>query len=103
MPAPVTATVCAKVRAYGGSVQNALATLPTVRRVIRLHVRVTAGYADIETLRRAVTEFEADLISEDYAENVTYEVAVPEDAADRFISAIVDRTAGRAIVDDKTE
>jgi uncharacterized YigZ family protein len=87
------------VKAYGGSVQHALATLPTVRKVMRIELRISAGYADIETLRRTLQEYDADVIDEMYAENVTYVAAVPNDAVDRFTRAMADRTAGRAVVE----
>ena len=87
------------VKAYGGSVQEALASLPTVRKVVRVAMRIIAGYADVETLRRTLKEYEADVINETYGENVIYVTAVPIDVADRFTVAIADRTAGRAIVE----
>jgi uncharacterized YigZ family protein len=86
------------VKAYGGSVQHALASLPTARRVIRVSMVVTAGYADIETLRRTLQEFDAELVNETYGETVIYEVAVPMDNVNRFSSALTDRTAARVSV-----
>lgn len=87
------------VKAYSGSVQHALASLPTIRKVVRIQMRITAGYADVETLRRTLKEYEAEVIDETYEENVIYITAVPIDAADRFTVAIADRTAGRAVVE----
>jgi uncharacterized YigZ family protein len=87
------------VKAYSGSVQHALATLPTVPKVVRITMRIVAGYADVETLRRTLKEYDADVIDETYAENVTYITAVPIDVAERFAMAIADRTAGRVIAD----
>ena len=84
------------VKAYGGSVQQALATLPTIRKVERVHVVIDAEYADVDTLRRALAEFDAELLAESYGERVRYEAAVPRDAFDRFTEMIVNRTAGRA-------
>jgi uncharacterized YigZ family protein len=90
------------VKAYGGSVQHALATLPTVRKVTRVELRISAGYADVETLRRTLHEYDADVIDETYAEDVTYLAAVPIDGVDQFTVAIEDRTAGRAVVEKVT-
>jgi uncharacterized YigZ family protein len=38
------------VKAYSGSVQHALASLPATRKVVRIQMRITAGYADVETM-----------------------------------------------------
>lgn len=84
------------VKAYGGSVQHALASLPTILQVERVLMRITASYADVDTLKRTLQEFGADLVYEDYGEAVIYEVAVPVHNAGAFGTAVVDRTAGRA-------
>jgi uncharacterized YigZ family protein len=84
------------VKAYGGCVQHALATLPTIRKVERVHVVIEAEYADVDTLRRALGEFDAELLAENYGERVRYETAVPRAAVDRFTRTLVNRTAGRA-------
>lgn len=86
------------VKAYGGSVSHALATLPTILRVDRITTYVAVGYGDVETLRRVLNEFGADLVAESYAENVNYEAAVPAYALDDFCAAVTERTAGRAII-----
>jgi uncharacterized YigZ family protein len=88
------------VKAYSGSVQHALSSLPTIRKVVRIDMRITAGYADVEMLRRTLNEYAADVIVETYAENVIYITAVPADVANRFTLALADRTAGRAVVEE---
>jgi uncharacterized YigZ family protein len=86
------------VKAYGGAVQQALASLPTRQRVLRTTVTIDVTYADIDALRRALDEFGAELLSEKYDERVRYEAAVPLDVLDSFTSSIINRTAGRAVV-----
>ena len=83
------------VRAYGGSVQNALATLPTVLRVERVTLSVSIGYGDVELLRRALSENDADVIEENYGEAVVYSVAVPKSRCSSLERALTDGTAGR--------
>lgn len=89
------------VKAYGGAIQNALATLPVTRRVERSMLEVSVTYADVDSLRRAIQECEGELISERYAERVLYEVAVPVDSLERFSGLVRDRTAGRAMIHDR--
>lgn len=88
------------VKAYGGAVQNTLATLSATRRVERSRLEVSVTYADVDSLRRAIQECEGELISEHYAEQVLYEVAVPVDLLERFSRLVRDRTAGRAVIGD---
>jgi len=87
------------VKAYGGGVQQALAALPTLQRVVRATIGVTTGYADVDALRRSVAEAEGLVISEEYGEDVLYQVAIPTRELERFTALITDRTAGRARVE----
>lgn len=85
------------VRAYGGCVQQALATLATVLRVVRVDVRVVAAYADIELSRRAFAEHDAIVMSEDYGERVEYALQLPVDAVPTLQKVLADLSAGRII------
>jgi uncharacterized YigZ family protein len=84
------------VKAYGGGVQQALATLQTVRRIVRTSITVTVGYADVDVLRRSVSDVEGSVASEEYGEAVRYCVLLPARELARFTGLITDRTAGRA-------
>jgi putative IMPACT (imprinted ancient) family translation regulator len=86
------------VRAYGGAVQHALATLPTVLRVQRVELTITVGYSDIDAARRTLEESGAELLNERYDEAVHYIAAVPVAQADNLALLLADRTAGRADV-----
>jgi uncharacterized YigZ family protein len=86
------------VRAYGGAVQHALATLPTVLRVQRMELTITVGYSDIDAARRTLEESGAELLDERYDEAVHYIAAVPVAQADNLALLLADRTAGRAAV-----
>jgi uncharacterized YigZ family protein len=86
------------VRAYGGAVQHALATLPTVLRVPRVELTITVGYSDIDAARRTLEESGAELLDERYGETVHYIAAVPVAQAENLALLLADRTAGRADV-----
>jgi putative IMPACT (imprinted ancient) family translation regulator len=86
------------VRAYGGAVQHALATLPTVLRVPRVELTITVGYSDIDAARRTLEEAGAELLDERYGETVHYIAAVPVAQAENLALLLADRTAGRADV-----
>jgi uncharacterized YigZ family protein len=84
------------VRAYGGCVQEALATLPRAQQVERLQLVVTIGYTDVDVLRRLLEDAGADVLDERYEDVVAYRVQVPVPRAGEFRRLLQDRTAGRA-------
>jgi uncharacterized YigZ family protein len=84
------------VRAYGGAVQHALASLPRVERVERVTLSITVEYADVEALRRMLAEYGAEVLAEKYGERATYEAAARQDSLDALTTALLDSTAGRA-------
>jgi uncharacterized YigZ family protein len=83
-------------RAYADAVQLALASLPLGLRVERVDVDITVPYGDLESLRRLLADYGADLVDEMYTDNVRYRVRLR--AADRtmFETTLRDRTSGRA-------
>lgn len=91
------------VRAYGGAVQHALASLPTNRRVERVELAITGGYSDVDALRRTLQEVEAEVLDEHYGESVRYDVAVPVARRELLVRLIADRTAGRAVIEERPE
>ncbi len=87
------------VRAYGGAVQHALATLPTTLRVDRTTLDICVGYADVDALRRLLVESEAEVLAEEYGADVRYRAAVPAAAIPALRAALTDATSGRASID----
>lgn len=87
------------VRAYGGCVQQAIATLPRSWRVERESLRVDVAYGDIEAVRRLLAELGADVDGEEYGADVRYRVAVPVARAADLKTRLADLTAGRARVE----
>jgi putative IMPACT (imprinted ancient) family translation regulator len=86
------------VRAYGGCVQHALETLPTIVLVERRSLLITVGYSDVELLRRLLAVHEATIADESYTGDVQYSVAVPVSALAAFQRELMDATAGRATI-----
>jgi uncharacterized YigZ family protein len=84
------------VRAYGGAVQHALASLPRTRRIDRLGLAVTLGYADLEAFRRLIHDEGVDVVDERYEDVVHYRLAVPAARAAEFERLVADHSAGRA-------
>jgi uncharacterized YigZ family protein len=91
------------VKAYGGCVQSALASLPTVTLVRRTRVTIHAGYGDIELLRRVLAACGAEIVDEQYGENVVYVAEVPHAEMQVLSMALSDGTAGRAVLTQEEE
>ncbi len=83
-------------RAYGGAVQQALATLPTVLRVDRVTLEFAVDYGAVTPVRQLLEQLEVEVQLEQYAETVTYRVAVARDRAEELRRVLADLTRGRA-------
>ena len=86
------------VRAYGGAVQEALATLPRRDRVDAVALTVRVGYAAIGAVQPLWTLHEAVVREEAFAAEATYLLAVPRDRVDALVRAVTDATRGTAQV-----
>ena len=82
------------VRAYSGSVKNALAGLPA--KVKRNVITLTAilDYSRIVAVRQMIDSFNAKIIEEIYEADVSFKIELPKNNKDRFIRAITDLTGG---------
>lgn len=86
------------VRAYGGAVQHALASLPTTLRTPTVEAEVSVAYGDVDTLRRLLDEHGGAVAREEYGAEVVYAATLPAAAVEAFRRQLADRTAGRARV-----
>lgn len=87
------------VRAYGGGVQLALATLPTVEHVPTALLDVVVDYAAVTPLLRLAPTFEAVIIAQDFGLDATYRLRLPLSQVDAFRSALTNVTHGQALVE----
>jgi uncharacterized YigZ family protein len=87
------------VRAYSGGVSGALATLPTVERVTWVGLRAVVGYDAVAATQQLVAAHGGRIVGEVYAAEVSYDLDLPEAAADAFALGLRDATRGRARVD----
>lgn len=85
-------------RAYAGGVKQALATLATERKVVRVPVGVDLDYRDADPVRRVVEELDARIADERYGARVTFACAVPASHVKAFVRRVADATNGRAEV-----
>lgn len=83
------------VKAYGGAVQHALATLPRTERIEWADLTIILDYTSIATVRRLLPTFEAELVSEEYGSDVHFRLRVPASRTVSLQSALLDATQGQ--------
>ena len=88
------------VRAYGGGVQQALATLPRGEHVDYAFVRLVADYARIDVLQQLFPAFEAEILDQVFEADVRFDLRLPAPDLDRFRLAVADATRGQALLTD---
>lgn len=83
------------VKAYGGAVQQAMTTLPRAERIELVELSATIGYASIDTVRQLLPAHEAEIVGEDYGEEVTYQLRLPDSREPGLRAALLDATRGQ--------
>jgi uncharacterized YigZ family protein len=84
------------VKAYSGTVQLALATMPRVERIDYAAVVVAVGYESISVVQQLLGRFESTAESEEYGEKATFRLRVPVSRVSALRAALLDATSGRA-------
>ncbi|MEP7064659.1 MAG: YigZ family protein [Gemmatimonadota bacterium] len=84
------------VKAYGGTVQLALATMPRVERIDYAALTVIVGYDSISVVQQLLGRFESASEREDYGERATFCLRVPVSRMSAVRAALLDATSGRA-------
>lgn len=82
------------VRAYGGIVQLALETLPVAERIDYALVTVSVGYPSIAVVQQAFASLEAVVVKREYGVDVSYELRIPRESAERLRAIVADATRG---------
>ena len=88
------------VRAYGGGVQAALATLPVTEKIEYVSMAVTVEYAKLAALQQLCADHEAEILSQEFSEQARVTLRLPEGNAGRFRAALLDATRGQATLSD---
>lgn len=87
------------VRAYSGSVQQALESLPTREHVRRILLEVEIDYGSIAGFQRLAAEHDARTVAEEYAATVRYRLELPEERLERFRAMLLNLTSGQARIE----
>jgi len=86
------------VRAYSGIVNKAIASMPVKEKFIAAEMTIRIDYAQWSVLKPMAELYGASIIREEYKEDVSIELRLPEERAAQFIAAVKDRTNGQAII-----
>lgn len=82
------------VRAYSGGVKAVLEMLPVREKVSYATILVSGPYSYVTPLERLLPEFEAAIISRDFAADVTWQIQAPEEQSDGLAAALVELSRG---------
>lgn len=88
------------VKAYGGTVQLALETMPRTERVDFVEATVSLGYASVTMFQQSLASFEAEVLEQEYGVDVRYRVRMPRPKLDDFRQSMADATRGEAVVEE---
>ena len=84
------------VKAYSGSVQQALQDAPRTMRITRTELVVRVAYSAITSVQQLLPVFEAEVVDENFGVDVMFRLRCPEERAPELRRAIADATRGQA-------
>jgi uncharacterized YigZ family protein len=80
------------VRAYSGSVKNALAGLSVKEKRDDISLTVILDYSKITGVKQIIESFNSEIIEEKYEADVSFKIELPKNSEDSFLRAIKDLT-----------
>lgn len=89
------------VRAYQGSLKEALNNSVIIERTAGQKITITCDYTDVGKLQYIIAGAECYTMNSDYGANVAYTIAIRNELCDSFIKEITEATAARATVSEK--
>ena len=88
------------VRAYSGSVKNALAGLSVKEKRDVVSLSVTLAYSMVTAFRSTIESFDSEITEENYGADVSFRIEVPKNSKGSLIRAITDLTSGEILITD---
>ena len=82
-------------RAYGGSVKQALANLPTKLKIPMVRKTLACQYAQVNDVLHFVDQMGGEIIQQDYHENVVLILALPDEKLELFQQQLQTMSAGQ--------
>jgi uncharacterized YigZ family protein len=82
------------VRAYSGGVKAVLEVLPVGEKVTYATLLATSPYSYVTPVERLLPDYEATIVSRDFAVDVTWQIKTPEERAVSLAAALVELSHG---------
>jgi len=86
------------VRAYSGSVKNALAGLSIKEKRDVITLTAILDYSKIIAVRQMIESFNSEIIEAKYEADVSFKIELPKNNKDSFIHAITNLTGGEILI-----
>jgi len=86
------------VRAYSGSVKNALAGLSIKEKRDVITLTAILDYSKIIAVKQMIESFNSEIIEAKYEADVTFKIELPKNNKDSFIHAITDLAGGEILI-----
>lgn len=88
------------VHAYGDAAREVLAILPRTEKIERCTLLIAIGYNAYEMLRRLAASYSATIDDETFASDITLALTMPRIHVAAFRAALVEATAGTAVIEE---
>lgn len=88
------------IRAYGAAAQEVLEVAEVMEKVPTRLLRVQAAFSFVDVVKRACEHFEAEIVSQEYMEDATFTVNVPESKTTDFAGFIKTKSSGRVEIEE---
>lgn len=85
-------------RAYGGSVRQALLSLPTKIKIPMVHKRLACQYTQVNDVLHALALQGGEVINQEYTEGVLLTLALPEEALEQFSDQLQVLSSGQLVL-----
>jgi uncharacterized YigZ family protein len=86
------------VRAYSGSVKNALAGLSIKEKRDVITLTAILDYSKIIAVKQMIESFNSEIIEAKYEADVSFKIELPKNKKDSFIHAIADLSGGEILI-----
>lgn len=85
-------------RAYSGGVKAALEGMQRVEKTSRSSLKVVIGYSSVTLFQRMLPDYEAEIVAQQFAVDVSYELLMPDRNIEGFTVRLADLTNGQGRV-----
>ncbi len=87
------------VKAYTAAAQSALEQLPRSVRISWVEIMASFAYAVLTPLKLRLPDFEAEILTIDYADKISSRLRLPQEQLEKFQTMFSDLTAGQGTLE----